>query len=189
MPRALTLLLTCLLLPVTTMAAGKKDWHRVDAWPDEYDGHFRKYTKRYFGPYFDWRWFKAQAIAESGLDPDARSQAGALGLMQIMPATYEEITRDNPHFVTLDDPRWNVAAGIYYNRVLYRKWQTPPPGTERLYFAFGSYNAGYGRLRKATQLAGESAERWSEVAPYVPSQTRHYVERIRTLMNPVLTED
>ena len=113
MPRALILLLTCLLLPVTTMAAGKKDWHRVDAWPDEYDGHFRKYTKRYFGPYFDWRWFKAQAIAESGLDPDARSQAGALGLMQIMPATYEEITRDNPHFVTLDDPRWNVAAGIY----------------------------------------------------------------------------
>jgi hypothetical protein len=43
-------------------------------------------------------------------------------------------------------------------------------------------------MLKATQRAGESAERWSEVAPYVPTQTRHYVKRIRSLMNPAITE-
>ncbi len=36
-----------------------------------YDPYFSKYTKRYFGPAFDWTRFKAQAIAESNLNPDA----------------------------------------------------------------------------------------------------------------------
>ena len=55
--------------------------------PDDYDRLFRKYTKHYFGPHFDWRWFKAQGIAESGLRPNAHSSAGAKGIMQILPAT------------------------------------------------------------------------------------------------------
>lgn len=178
------ILLALLTLPAAVHSAGKKDGHQVDTWPDKYDRYFRKYSKRYFGPYFDWRWFKAQAIAESGLDPDARSRMGAQGLMQIMPATYREISKDNPQFVNLDEPRWNVAAGIYYNRQLYRKWRTPPPGNERLYFAFGSYNAGYGTILKAVREAGEDVVRWDDVAPHAPSQTRHYVRRIQTLMNP-----
>ena len=37
----------------------------------EFDRHFSKYSKRYFGAGFDWRYFKAQAIAESGLQVDA----------------------------------------------------------------------------------------------------------------------
>ena len=41
-----------------------------DKWTDEYDRHFRKYSKRYFGPLFDWHWFKAQAIAESNLNAE-----------------------------------------------------------------------------------------------------------------------
>ena len=36
-------------------------------WTRKYDGHFRKYTKHFFGVGFDWKWFKAQAIAESNL--------------------------------------------------------------------------------------------------------------------------
>ena len=170
-------------------ATGKAEQtESVDIWPNKYNRYFRKYTKRYFGPYFDWRWFKAQAVAESGLEPDARSKAGARGLMQILPSTYQEITEDNPHFIDLDDPRWNIAAGIYYNRVLYRKWTTPPPGAERLYFVFGSYNAGYRRILEASQQAEQPAERWTQVAPHAPSQTRHYVKRIRKLMHPKVAE-
>ena len=174
------LLLVLLTLPRDGEARGPAQ--QVDRWPNDYDAHFRKYTKRYFGPHIDWRWFKSQGIAESGLDPGAASEAGARGVMQIMPATYQEIRKQNPHFLDVQQPRWNIAAGIYYDRQLYDKWRTPPPGEERLYFAFGSYNAGYGRIYQAFRQVPEEAESWHAVRPYVPSQTRHYVKRIQRLM-------
>ena len=62
----------------------------------KYDKYFSKYSKRYFGPAFDWHYFKAQAIAESRLKATAKSKVGALGVMQIMPKTFEEIARKNP---------------------------------------------------------------------------------------------
>jgi len=57
----------------------------------QYDATFAKYSKQYFGPWFDWRWFKAQGFAESRLDLRARSWVGDRGLMQLMPTTYHEI--------------------------------------------------------------------------------------------------
>jgi membrane-bound lytic murein transglycosylase F len=170
------------LLPPATVAA-RFPLEGVDEWSGQYDNHFRKYAKRYFGPHLDWRWFKSQGIAESGLDPDATSPAGALGVMQIMPATYAEIRAQNPHFPETDQPRWNIAAGIYYDRQLYDKWRTPPAGDERLLFAFGSYNAGYARIYEAFRQAAGNTGAWHTIAHYVPPQTKHYVRRIRDLMN------
>ena len=46
-----------------------------------YDNYFRKYSKRYFGLGFDWRYFKAQGMAESELNPNAKSYVGARGIM------------------------------------------------------------------------------------------------------------
>lgn len=178
------LLFTLLILASLPQAgAARFPLEQVGEWDKAYDTHFRKYSKRYFGPHTDWRWFKSQAIAESGLDPKATSTAGAKGLMQIMPATFKEIRNKNTHFHELQDPRWNIAAGIYYDRYLYGKWRTPPPGEERLYFAFGSYNAGYGRIYKALQKAPDAGT-WHEIKAYVPSQTYHYVKRIQRLMLP-----
>jgi len=174
------LLLALLALPQPGHAS--VPLQQVDEWSRDYDTHFRKYTKRYFGPHIDWRWFKSQGIAESGLDPNAASKAGARGVMQIMPGTYREIRKQNPHFLEVDQPRWNIAAGIYYDRQLYDKWRTPPPGEERLYFAFGSYNAGYGRIYEAFRQVPRNSGSWHAVKPYVPPQTRHYVRRIRLLM-------
>ncbi len=174
------LLLALLALP--QVAQARIPLQQVDEWNRDYDAHFRKYTKRYFGPHIDWRWFKSQGIAESGLDPEAASETGAHGIMQIMPATYSEIRKQNPHFLAVDQPRWNIAAGIYYDRQLYDKWLAPPPGEERLYFAFGSYNAGYGRIYLAARQARANPGSWHAVRPFVPPQTRHYVRRIRNLM-------
>jgi membrane-bound lytic murein transglycosylase F len=151
-------------------------------WPTEFDEHFQKYSKRYFGPHFDWRWFKSQGVVESRLNPDAISPAGAVGIMQILPSTYEEIRRDNPHFQDITDPRWNIAAGIYYDRGLYRKWRKPLPSGERLLLAFASYNAGYGRVLKALRRAPEPIGRWRHVEPHLPGETRSYVEQIKGLM-------
>ena len=81
-------------------------------WTDKYDRHFKKYSKRYFGPLFNWHWFKAQAIAESALNKDAKSHVGALGIMQIMPGTFKDITKKNPHVTRIESPKWNIAAGI-----------------------------------------------------------------------------
>ncbi len=154
-------------------------------WTNDYDRHFRKYTKHYFGPHFDWHWFKAQGIAESGLRPNANSPAGARGLMQILPSTFEEIKEKNPHFTNIEDPRWNIAAGIFYDRMLYRRWKKGLPTEQRLSFALASYNAGYGNVNKAYRRAkGKHGEvkSWHQVAPYAPSETRHYVKRIKELM-------
>lgn len=176
------------LLP--TLAAGGIGRHVGDPyWTDSYDPLFRKYTKHYFGAHFDWRWFKAQAIAESGLDPDARSPAGARGVMQILPSTYQEIREQNPFMADIGDPRWNIAAGIFYNRQLYRKWKRKPDlrTSERLNFAFASYNAGFGNILKAHRRAEERAvvRGWAEVAPHAPGETQRYVERIHGLMQAV----
>ncbi|MCB1722984.1 MAG: transglycosylase SLT domain-containing protein [Chromatiaceae bacterium] len=163
---------------------------RHERWTGEFDYLFRKYTKHYFGAHFDWHWFKAQAIAESALNPDAKSPMGATGLMQVLPGTYKEIKEQIPYIANIEDPRWNVAAGIYYDRQLYRKWkQKHDIGTnERLNFAFASYNAGYGNVLKAYKRAvGQhgDARAWQRVAPFAPTETRLYVSRIQQLMEDV----
>lgn len=174
--------IVALLSAIATTYAWASVDHPVHSnkWTSEYDRHFKKYSKRYFGPLFDWRWFKAQAIAESGLNHDAESHVGARGLMQILPSTFEEISDKIPHYVELDEPKWNIAAGIFYDRSLYRKFS----GTseqERLYMALASYNAGYGRLLKAARKS-ENRDSWDDVKKHLPGQTRAYVRRIRKLM-------
>ena len=153
-------------------------------WTDEYDRYFKKYSKRYFGPLFDWHWFKAQAIAESGLSEDAQSHVGARGLMQIMPDTFKEITEKNPYFSQLESPKWNIAAGIFYNRTLYRKF-TKAAEQDKLYMTFASYNAGYGRILNASKRTGRKEKVWDEIRPYLPKETQAYVKRIRQLMGEI----
>jgi membrane-bound lytic murein transglycosylase F len=102
------------LLLAPTLAAAAVSLEHVDhpQWTRKYDKHFKKYAKHYFGPGTDWRWFKAQAIAESNLRPSAKNPSGATGIMQILPSTFREIRETNPHFASLREPRWNIAAGI-----------------------------------------------------------------------------
>ena len=175
-----TVVLTLVLLAATTIDAAEKS--KVSDWTDKHDSLFRKYSKHYFGPNLDWHWFKAQAIAESGLETDAINKSGARGIMQILPSTYHEIQEANPHMKDIYSPRWNIAAGIYYDRQLYKRWQSAPPGEERLYFTFGSYNAGYTRIKNTLKKIDTPAVTWENIEHHVPGQTRHYIRRIRGLM-------
>lgn len=155
--------------------------HRV--WTDRYDPLFRKYSKRFFGPGFDWRWFKAQGIAESGLREDAESWVGAKGIMQIMPATLREIAEKSDLAVLdNDDPGANIAAGIFYDRSLYERWNDIPRQRERLAFTFASYNGGRSRILRAREACGGGCELWAQVTGHAPEETRGYVARILTLM-------
>ncbi|OOZ18999.1 hypothetical protein BOW28_00830 [Solemya velum gill symbiont] len=188
MDRPGLLFFVALLLPVIALAAVKDPPVDDEHWSNKYDDHFRKYSKHYFGPAFDWRWFKAQGIAESNLKPKAKSRVGAKSVMQIMPATFREIQKKNPHYKDITTPRWNIAAGIYYDRQMYKLWKKENENIspkERLAFALGSYNAGFGGVRKAYRKASTSdkkAQSWQEVSPYAPKETRNYVKRIHGLM-------
>ena len=176
-----TFLLFLTLFCISTVLAFSNHTVHSDKWTDEYDRHFRKYSKRYFGPLLDWHWFKAQAIAESNLNANAVSHVGAIGLMQIMPETFKEINDKNPHFAEVDKPRWNIAAGIYYDRLLYIKFPTTPE-QDRLYLALACYNAGYGRILNASRKLETDSPLWPEVKPYMPRETQAYVSRIIQLM-------
>jgi membrane-bound lytic murein transglycosylase F len=180
------------LLLAPTLAAAAASLEHVDhpQWTTKYDGHFKKYSKRYFGPGFDWRWFKAQAIAESNLRPKARNPSGATGIMQILPTTFREIRDKNPSFASLHDPRWNIAAGIYYNRYLHQRWhERIGRFDEQLDYTFASYNAGFGRISKAFRKAGGADKPlpWTAVAAHSPRETRNYVKKIRSLMRHAQT--
>jgi len=152
---------------------------------DRYDKQFRKYSKRYFSVLADWRWFKAQSMAESSLRRDAVSSQGAVGLMQLRPDTYGEVMEYAPGLFPIDDPKWNIAGGIAFNRYLFDRWGEWVPPEQRLKFALASYNAGLTRVhevRKRAAQNGKNPDRWQAVAPHAPSETRHYVARIYRLM-------
>ena len=154
----------------------------------QYDDSFRKYSKRYFGPGFDWQHFKAQAMAESNLDPNATSYVGARGLMQLMPSTYSMIQTKRPEFGEINDPEWNIAAGIMHDRYLWKLWSKEISEEERLNYMFSSYNAGEGTLARAMKVAQAQKldhARWSNIesiAPTVPRwryrETLGYVRKI-----------
>ena len=141
----------------------------------KYDLYFSKYSKRYFGPEFGWRLFKAQAIAESRLKADARSKVGAVGIMQIMPKTFQEIKHKNPTIKgSRKQPRWSIAAGIYYNRLLWKAWKADRTRQDRINFMFGSYNAGKGNIIKAQRIArkkGLNPRKWKSVEQNLPAVT------------------
>lgn len=151
-------------------------------WTAEYDGTFRKYSRRFFSMAFDWRWWKAQAIAESSLRAEVTSHAGAQGLMQIMPATWAEIAEQAP--LPLTDayhPEQSIAAGIWYDAWLYARWSDLPERLQRLAFTLGSYNAGLGRTLRARAACG-ACSTWPEVEPHLPPETVAYVARVMGLM-------
>jgi len=155
---------------------------------DRYDAHFQKYAKRFFGPGFDWRLFKAQSMAESNLNANARSWVGARGLMQLMPRTQLEVRSKNPELRLITHDELNIAAGIAYDRQLWVLWEGNPDEAHMREFMLGSYNAGRSTLLRAQDVAASASldgRVWPNikiVAPRVPrwrsDETLSYLDRI-----------
>lgn len=152
-----------------------------------YDGYFRKYTRTYFGR-MSWKWFKAQSIQESRLDPHAKSSAGAMGLMQLMPGTYKEIAREIGLPPTPYDPRSNIHAGIRYNLDCFNSWTERRSWQEKLRLMFASYNAGPGNIARAQKVVREKGlcggRNWDCIKRGLPQVTgRHSQETIQYVDN------
>jgi soluble lytic murein transglycosylase-like protein len=106
---------------------------------------------------------KAVMQVESAFNPRARSPKGALGLMQLMPATARQYGVDDPF-----DPGQNVRGGVAYLRHLLDRYNN----NEQL--ALAAYNAGPGAVDKYGQT----------VPPY--KETRNYVAQIsRMTVRPI----
>jgi membrane-bound lytic murein transglycosylase MltF len=141
---------------------------------------FNRYGDRYG---FDPLMLAAQGYQESQLRQDARSHVGAIGIMQLMPATGAEMKVGDIHVAEA-----NIHAGTKYMDILMTKYFPDAHFSEgnRPLFAFASYNAGAGniaRMRREAAKRGLDPDRWFNhveivVAEKIGLETTTYVRNI-----------
>lgn len=163
----------------------------------KYDRYFQTYAVQ---ARMDWRLMAAQCYQESCFDPQAKSWAGALGLMQIMPGTAAHLGLP---MSMIHEPESNIAAAAKYMAELQDNFADIRDPGQRILFALASYNGGYHHIRDAMALTtkyGGNPQNWGHVKEYVlklrmpafyndpvvkygymrGNETADYVEKIRT---------
>jgi membrane-bound lytic murein transglycosylase MltF len=141
---------------------------------------FRKYGGQYK---VDYLLMMAQGFQESRLDQSVKSHVGAVGVMQVMPATGKDM---NVGDITKIDP--NVNAGVKYIRFMIDQYfkDEPMDDLNKGLFAFASYNAGPARIRSLRKLAAQRSLNpnvWFNnvervVAEKIGRETTNYVSNI-----------
>jgi membrane-bound lytic murein transglycosylase MltF len=108
---------------------------------------FRTYADKYG---VDWLLMAAQGYQESRLDQSVKSPVGAIGVMQVMPATGKDMKVGD-----IAQLEANVHAGIKYMRFVVDQYYKDEPmdPVNKMLFAFASYNAGPGRVRQLRATA------------------------------------
>ena len=114
-----------------------------------------------------------QAEAESTFNPAARSQAGAVGLYQFMPATAQQFgLRLTPQDERLDAVK-NARAAAKYLKMLHGRFGNWP-------LAFAAYNCGQGRVSSVLSKTG--GRTFDDIHDKLPAETRMYVPKIAALV-------
>src|SRR5437016_2196061 len=112
---------------------------------------------------WDWRLLASQAFQESRFKSDAHSWAGAVGLMQLMPATAKQYGVKDAL-----DPADNVQGAIKFLKWLDDFWRERVTNDgERLKFVLASYNCGAGHVQDAQRLTekyGGNSQLWDDVS-------------------------
>ncbi|MDF7824961.1 transporter substrate-binding domain-containing protein [Pontiellaceae bacterium B12227] len=122
-----------------------------------YDDLVKKHAATYE---FPWTMICSLMFQESSFKPDAVSWCGAQGLMQLMPATAEEVGVKKPF-----DPDDNIRGGTYYLKKQYQRVPDEVDVLNTTCFALASYNGGYGHLIDARKLAeqqGKDPNVWTD---------------------------
>ncbi len=172
MKKSLSVVLVCLLTLVllavcSFFAIGKiKEY----LYPREYSDYVTKYATEFDVPE---PLVYAVILAESDFEPEARSHAGAVGLMQLMPDTLDWLSRlldEDAPTGDITDPETNIKYGTYYLRHLmdrFGSWET----------AVAAYNAGHGRV--ANWLSDSRYSDDGTTLTNIPiEETRNYVNRV-----------
>ena len=153
---------------------------------NQYDQLIKNASDDYL-PGIDWRLLKAQLMAESGLNPNAKSPVGAQGIAQFMPGTWDQIAKEMnlPDHANPYQPERAIPAAAYYMRKLWDTWTTEREQTDRYFLALASYNAGLGNILKAQKKADMATE-YKPIAAHLhqvtgednSNETISYVRRI-----------
>ena len=128
---------------------------------------------------WDWRLLAAQVYQESKFNRRAKSWAGAIGLMQVLPRTASEYNVKN-----LRDPAKNMYAGTQHLLWLQKLWTRDIPIEEdRIKFTLASYNVGRGHVLDAIRLAkkyNQDTVRWSSIREFLlkKSYKKYYTDPV-----------
>lgn len=113
---------------------------------------------------------------ESAFVTNAKSSSGALGLMQLMPATAQLVAKKNQMklkgHTSLFEPATNIRLGAHYLKMMLDSHENHP------ILAAAAYNAGPGRIRKWLPEKDTPADAWVENIPF--KETREYVKNVMT---------
>ena len=117
---------------------------------------------------------------ESRFDPGARSVAGAVGLMQLMPQTAQRLTRHVKTADDISDVKANITIGAYYLSILIKEFKSLP-------VAIAAYNAGEEKVREwLAQGDYRSFDEFIEDIPY--DETRNYVRKVLMTYNAYMQQ-
>ena len=173
-PTIVAMITVCVMITVTVSPASSDPAMRpaptppilTDVSPDPWAAHIAEAAKRFVIPE---RWIRAVMVTESGGDRAARSPKGAIGLMQIMPATWAELRAryglgNNPYL-----PRDNILAGAAYLREMHDRYGSMDA-------MLAAYNTGPARYD--AHLANGRA---------LPAETANYVAKIASMIDGTIT--
>lgn len=122
----------------------------------------------------DSAWIYAIVRQESAFSIDAKSQAGAMGLMQLMPSTAKDVaSKTNKRSFKVNDllqPEVNIELGATYLNQIYRRLQENPV------LATAAYNAGPSRVINWLPEQPLATDVWIETVPF--TETREYLKRV-----------
>lgn len=188
MRRCSILLLAALAFVLIAAPADARRGYRCHAEgvTDRFDEMFQRATRRHLPPGFDWCLWKAQAMAESNLRPDAQSPVGAIGIAQILPSTARDVAKrlGRSSAGNLRDAGNSIALGAAYLAYLHRVWSYPRPPWCRFQLAAASYNAGAGRIIAAQKASG-GRRCWGHIAAFLPQITGKHAEETLSYINRI----
>jgi len=162
----------------TQNAMGAEDYERFK----EVVGIFEKYGDQYG---FDYLIVTAQGYQESRLKQSARSRAGAVGIMQLLPSTAAD---PNVGINNISETEANIHAGVRYLNFIRNRYFNDPEMDElnKTLFALAAYNAGPARvakLRSKAEQQGYDPDKWFDnveviAAKEIGRETVQYVTNI-----------
>lgn len=161
-----------LVLSISIGFAYEYMWNQIErsTHPREYSEFVEKYSSEYGVPeYIVYSVIKT----ESSFKGDAVSHAGAIGLMQMMPETFEWLAQkrgESDNSGLLYDPETNIKYGTYFLSYLYAEygnWNT----------VFAAYNCGMGKVNE--WIAGnEYSDEYGNLTEIPIGETREYVKKV-----------